>query len=379
MLRKPSEEPARGTKAKGAPHVGKLLRRWSPAQNDGLETLSESEQKLREELDKRTAEAKTKLVGALRVIQPVKADIVCFGMVVPAVLLVVDQLPEYNTGGLVKQAAEFISDDAAILACLMRGWKVRSALIGTTLGNDMRGRATRQELKRLGVINDLRLSQDITTPYEVVVSDRAGARTYFWERSPELLATLDLADLSLIRGAKLLYVDWYDGDHVLRAVDEAAKRKVSVFLNLEHGHLDTGILQRYVTRARIVQAVTDPAQKEDRDPVEVIHKLLDAGAETAIVTLASEGCVAARRTTGEIIRAAAPKIEMIDANGAGATFSAGIAYGHLKRWSLEDSVRFAVAAASLKCTVVGPRAFPVPAVKRLADTLAVKRMHITPR
>ena len=375
MFKKLSEKPRRGTKLRSAPRVGKLLRRLSAARGDGLEALSKSEQKLRKELDKQTTAARTKLVGALRVIQPVKADIVCFGMVVPAVLLVVDQLPEHNTGGLVKQASEFISDDAAIIACLMRGWKVRSALIGTALGDDARGRATRQELKRLGVINDLRLTKDMATPYEVVVSDRVGARTYFWERSPALLATLDAAGLSLIRGAKLLYVDWYDGDHILRAMDEADRRKVPVYLNMEHGHLEADTFQRYGPRARIVQAVTDPAQKEDRDPVDVLHKLLDAGAETAVVTMASDGCVAARRAEGEILRAYAPKIEVIDANGAGATFSAGLAYGHIKRWPLEEAVRFAVAAASLKCTVVGPTAFPVRTIKRLAKEIKVERVN----
>ena len=78
---------------------------------------------------------------------------------------------------------------------------------------------------------------------------RPGARTYFWERAPEVLATLDTADLSLLAGAGLLYVDWYDGDHILRAMDEAIRLGMPVFLNFEHGHADSELLKRYAGRA----------------------------------------------------------------------------------------------------------------------------------
>ena len=63
-----------------------------------------------------------------------RAEVVCFGFVVPAYVITVDALPEYNTGGLIRQVDEFISDDAAIVACLLRGWSMATGLIGTTLG-----------------------------------------------------------------------------------------------------------------------------------------------------------------------------------------------------------------------------------------------------
>ena len=46
-----------------------------------------------------------------------QAEVVCFGMVTPAVVLIVDSLPEHNTGGVTREVCEFISDDAAIIAC----------------------------------------------------------------------------------------------------------------------------------------------------------------------------------------------------------------------------------------------------------------------
>jgi len=77
-----------------------------------------------------------------------------------------------------------------------------------------------QQLKEWGVQGEVRFSEDIKTPLEVDISDETGARTYFWQREKHVLDTLDTADLSLLDGAQMLYVDWYDGDHIVRAMDD---------------------------------------------------------------------------------------------------------------------------------------------------------------
>jgi len=47
----------------------------------------------------------------------------------------------------------------------------------------------------------------------------------------------------------LMYVDWYDGDHIIRAMNEARRCGVPVFLNLEHGHNDPEIMEKFASRA----------------------------------------------------------------------------------------------------------------------------------
>ena len=168
-----------------------------------------------------------------------------FGMLTPVVIAVVDQLPEHNTGAVIKDVSEFVFDDAAIVACLLRQWGVPSAIIGTAVGDDFRGHHLADQLAEWGVQANVRFTTAYHTPIEVDVSDSGGARTYFWQRSPQILATLDDADLSPLQGSRLLYVDWYDGDHILRAMDEAARLGIPVFLNFEHGHVDAELLGRY--------------------------------------------------------------------------------------------------------------------------------------
>jgi sugar/nucleoside kinase (ribokinase family) len=300
-------------------------------------------------------------------------DVVGFGMLTPVAILVVDQLPEHNTGVLIKAVSEFIFDDAAIVACLLRQWDISSGLIGTALGDDPRGRELARQLKEWGVLGNVRLLPEITTPFEVDISDQTGARTYFWQRTPEVLNTLDSADLSLLVGTRLLYVDWYDGDHIIRAMDEAARLGVPVFLNLEYGHKDVNILKNYARQATICQAVTDAAQRGEESPLDVVGKLLKSGVKTALITLAGEGCIAAQGN--ETIRVYAPVVQVVDGCGAGATFSSGFIYGYLKGWNLEDSVRFATAAASLKVTRPGLQMFPLAEIMAMASKIEVE--HLT--
>jgi sugar/nucleoside kinase (ribokinase family) len=298
-------------------------------------------------------------------------EYVGFGMLTPVEIMVLEKLPKHNTGAIVTEVNEFVFDDAAIVACLLRQWDVSAGMIGTAVGDDQRGHTLAKRLKDWGVQGKVRFTKEYKTPLEVNVSDRKGARTYFWQRTPQILSTLDTADLSLIRGSKILYTDWYDGNHVLRAMEEANRRKVPVFVNLEHGHRYPDILKKYAERATFCQAVTDAAQLGGkRALIGTARKLLKSGIKTAIITLAKGGCLVAQGD--EIVRVFAPQVKAVDACGAGATFSAGFIYGYLKGWNLEQSARFATAAATLKVTQAGLQMFSVAEIVELADKLKVE-------
>lgn len=104
----------------------------------------------------------------------------------------------------------------------------------------------------------------------------------------------------------------------------------------------------------------------------VARKLFKSGIKTALITMAKQGCLAVQGDL--IVRVHAPKVKAVDGSGAGATFSAGYIHGYLNDWSLEECVRFAVAAASLKVTRSGLRMSTVDQIKDLASTLRVEHM-----
>ena len=300
-----------------------------------------------------------------------RRKVVCFGMITPARVLVVDDLPDWNSGAVWTEGAEFVSDDAAIVAGLLAGWGVDAELVGSALGDDDAGRKTVETLKRMGVRGHFELRKGIETPFEVNVSDSRGGRTYYWNRHPDLLRTLDDADLSALSDARMLYVDWYDAPHIERAMSHAGRLGIPVFLNIEYGHQDTDILASLAPYASVCQAVTDASQVGG-DPEGVAKTLAENGVSTALVTLASQGVFGMQK--GTVIHVEAPSLEVVDTCGAGATFSAAYVNCWLNGSDFERSLRFAVAAASLKCTVVGPKAFPLKEIYKLADTLSVTRM-----
>lgn len=305
-------------------------------------------------------------------------DVVCVGMITPARVMVVDSLPDWNTGTSWELGAEFVSDDAAIVAGLLSSWGGRARLIGTALGDDDAGRGAIRMLRELGVEGEFELRTGIETPFEIDISDAAGGRTYLWNRRTEILATLDEADLSSIGvsddrrlATRLLYADWYDMPHNLRAIRRAADAGIPVMLNLEHAHADGDMLDTLLPHVDICQATTDAAQiGSDAQPVAEL--LLGRGVDTALVTLAAGGAVGA--TVGEALYAQAPALPVIDTCGAGATFSAEYIRSRLAGEELEGALRSAVAAASLGCTVVGPTAFPRARVDALAESLTVRRL-----
>ena len=188
--------------------------------------------------------------------------VVCFGMITPARVLVVDELPEWNTGAVWTEGAEFVSDDAAIVAGLLAGFGIEVELIGSALGDDGAGRQTVEMLSRMGVRGDLELRQDIETPFEVNISDSKGGRTYFWNRRPELLATLGRGrPLASGQNASLLYVDWYDSPYIERAMRYARQLDDSgVPEHRTRPRRRGGVLKSLIPYATICQAVTDASQ-----------------------------------------------------------------------------------------------------------------------
>jgi ribokinase len=296
-----------------------------------------------------------------------------FGMLTPVYIMALEQLPKRNTGAIVEEVSEYVYDDAAIIACNLSQWGVPTGMIGTAVGDDLLGHHVADSLQRMNVQGKIRFTKKYKTPLEVNVSDRKGSRTFFWQRSEEILQTLDEADLSLIKKSKLLYVDWYDGKHIVRAMEEANKHNVPVFLNFEHGHKNPELFKKYAKMVTICQAVTDAAQiGKTQAMLSLARKLIQAGIETAIITMASQGCLVVQGE--QIIRVHAPRVKAVDGSGAGATFSSGFIYGWLNGWSLEEMVRFAIAAASLKVTRSGLEMYPVQEIQGLARVLRVEHM-----
>ncbi len=292
--------------------------------------------------------------------------VVCFGVLSYLQLMVVDQTPVHNAGTPIRQLIDSYGDDAAIVAGMLHQWGQDTKLIPSAVGDDELGRKVAETVARLGVPVQVEVNPDVATVAELSIADPSGARTYFYQRTPELLATLDAANLAPLESAAYLYVDWYDGDHILRPMRAASKLGIPVLVNLEDQSANAGLLASLAPYTTACQVSVDNAESGN-DLESIAGGLLEAGMGTVLITGGSRGCLVA--DLAQRVRVGAPAVKVVDGNGAGSCFSAAFIYANLQGWNLEQCARFATAQSSLKCGVPGYQVATITEGERLAATL----------
>ena len=173
-----------------------------------------------------------------------KGEVVCFGVLSYLQLMVVDQVPVHNGGTQILQLTDSYGDDAGIVAGMLSQWGQNARFIPSALGDDELGTKVAATVNRLGVPVQVTVTPGVTTVAELSIVDPSGARTYFYQRTPELLAALDETGLAPLEGAAYLYVDWYDGDHILRPMEAASKLGVPIFVNVESQYRNRELLTK---------------------------------------------------------------------------------------------------------------------------------------
>ncbi len=273
--------------------------------------------------------------------------VVCFGYVNPGVVFFVPRYPTANTGAYVSAKHPFIGADCAMVAQVLAGWGIEAHLIGNALGADDLGRRTLHDLTERGVRPHIALRPDLHTPHEVDISDLTGTRTFFVEDAPQVWGSLAEAELGPIIGAAMLYVDWYVGPPVVRAVDFARAHGVPVFINVEYSVSRPEAYCDLIARCTYAQSPMSDVHAVQEDPYALAAALRALGVHIAFVTRGKHGSLAA--DADGLITVPAPPVEVVDTQGAGAVYSAAAIYGLLAGWTTEQVARFATTAASLKC------------------------------
>lgn len=304
----------------------------------------------------------------INLVNPQSLEVACVGMVTPAEVYVVDHMPDWNTGTKWNYREDFISDDAAIVACCITKWGLGSGLVCNKLGDDVAGNNVFDELESMGVVGRFIKDKNLRTPYEIVISDSRGGRTYFWDRREELLKTLEEADTTIIKNAKCVYADWYDYPFNLPALKEAVNQNLPVLINIEDQYRNLDLIRELVELATWFQCTPDQTSNSNKK-YETCEELLDLGVKGVLFTGSEDGCLWKSKT--ESFSVSAPSIDLMDANGAGAVLSAGFLYGYTQGFDMKTSCRFAVSAASKQCELVSPIALPIQGLKKLAVELEV--------
>lgn len=110
------------------------------------------------------------------------------------------------------------------------------------------------------------------------------------------------------------------------------------FPNLEEARRWTGLTDPVAAARALAEGDVAP-----RDP--------DAGPLTVVIKLGADGAIALR--DGQLVRAGAPRVAVMDTTGAGDSFAAGFVAATISGWPLEEALRLAVACGTASVRAIG--------------------------
>jgi sugar/nucleoside kinase (ribokinase family) len=231
-------------------------------------------------------------------------------------MLLLDALPEPRPHTVFARSShETLGGTSAGKALHLTDLGVPTRLV-TPVGDDARGRSVADVLATAGVRAEL-LPATGPTEHHVNLMTEAGERLSLYATPPADLAdgAVRLDDLGGHRAVVLDLAPW-----TRRLAGSAAGRGLPVWTDLhDHDGVDPWY-EPFVAAASHVFCSNDSLA----DPLAFLHAVVDRGATAAVCTLGADGAVGVGADHAEWRVAAAPVERVVDTNGAGDAFFAGV-------------------------------------------------------
>jgi sulfofructose kinase len=281
-------------------------------------------------------------------------DVLGIGLNATDTLLLVDEFPAY--AGKVPFEREMLSPGGqvatAVVACARLG--LRTKYIGT-IGDDHRGEIQRQSLEGTGVDTSsliVRAGCPNQTAY-IVIDQRTGERTIFWQRAPCLRLEASEIRREDIVSSRLLHIDGYDLDAAAYAARIARENGIAVSIDVDSVYPGFESVLRHID---YLVAGSGWAAKwtNQADPFLALAALeREYGMRMAAMTLGDRGALALYE--GHWYYSAAFEVACADTTGAGDVFHGAFCYAILGGMPIQNALEFSNAAAALNCTAIGAR------------------------
>lgn len=238
------------------------------------------------------------------------------------------------------------------LVALQR-WGMRTAYAGA-FGDDPGGLLARTAL----AIEGIDLSGSLTRrnrhqPVSVILIDEvSGERSVLWQRAPELVMQPAEVPLEIVRRGRVLLMDAVDIAAAVTAARAAKDSGALVVLDIDTPA--PGIDELLSLTDALITSPDFPLRLTGRTDIRAaLRAAARLGPWFVGATLGPGGALAV--VHGKLHYAPAYRVAAVDSTGAGDIFHAGCIYGLLQEWPVSDTLRFAAAAAALKCEELGGR------------------------
>ena len=230
----------------------------------------------------------------------------------------------------------------------------RAAIRGR-ISDDEFGRKNLEEFRREGVDTDmLEVVPGHTSHFAFCVAELdSGHRTIFWKHGTVAKLTAEDLDPQALLRCNCLLLDAHHSAASLGAARWAREAGIPTVLDMERPHPDSQEILEACAYP-ILPACYASLLSGLSDPVDAGWKLHKDLGRLVIITRGTEGACAF--VEGELLEVPAFEVSpVVDTTGAGDVYHGAFAYGLTLGYPLEENMRFAAAAAALKCRALGGR------------------------
>lgn len=286
-------------------------------------------------------------------------DLVVVGEINPDLILTGDVTPAFGqVEQLVDDAALTIGSSSAIFACGAARLGLRVAFVGK-IGDDVFGQFMRDQLATRGIdVSGIVVDPAIRTGFSVILSRGVDRAILTYSGSISALR-YDEIDLGVLDRARHLHLGAFFMLDALRPdvpqlFSEARRRGLTISLDTNYDpsqRWDGGLQSALNYVDLFLPNETELCAIAGAADAEAALERMARRVPTVGVKLGGSGGVARRQ--GQVMRAGALPIDVVDTTGAGDTFDAGFVYGHLHGWELERTLRLACACGSLSTRAAG--------------------------
>jgi len=284
-------------------------------------------------------------------------DVVGLGLNAMDTICVVPVFPRPNTKTHIGEVRVEPGGQVATAMTTCARLGLKSRYIGS-VGNDAWGTAQLASLRQENLELHVREVDGAVSQVAIIVLEEGiGERTILWRRDPALQYPVDQLRRDLITDAAILHLDGCDTAAALQAARWAHEAGMKIVIDIDEIYNpSTHELLRMVD---YLIASSDFSE----DPQELAARY---GCPVVGITRGGDGAVFVDR--GRLIRSSGFKVPVADTTGAGDVFHGAFIYGLVQNWVLEDTIRFAHAAAAMKCMHIGARR-GIPTLSEVRDFL----------
>ncbi|HEX7409022.1 MAG TPA: PfkB family carbohydrate kinase [Candidatus Binatia bacterium] len=294
-------------------------------------------------------------------------DVVGFGLSSVDHLCIVNRHPRLDSKQQIVTYDQQPGGQVPTALVALQRWGLRTAYVGT-FGDDAGGASSRAALADEGVDLSACVTRHNTRQQVsvILIDEVSGERSVLSERVPELVLHADELPRQSLTNGSVLLMDAVDMPAAIVAARAAKDEGILTVLDTDTPAPRIDELLR-LTDVLIVGAEFPARLTGISDLRKALRHTAKRGPWFAGVTLGPGGALAL--VHGALHYVPAFRVPVVDSTGAGDIFHAGSIYGLLQGWPVPDILRFASAAAALKCEKLGGR----PGIPSLERATALAR------